>query len=182
MNHGKRYEYYVCSGRSSGRTQKRCDCWSVNAEKLKKFIFGEIQRRVSDKEFETALRAYLIGRIGQLLRGDVLDTHKIDRDISAIEPKKRRILDTIADGLVERGDPTVADKLAELNEQALLLHARRREVLKVLGVRLAPDEIAARLIERVRDVASLLESQSIEDQRRVLMAFCQRIVADAEAR
>ena len=41
---------------------------------------------------------------------------------------------------------------------------------------------AARLIEQVRNVASLLDSQSIEDQRRVLMAFCQRIVADAEAR
>ena len=31
-------------------------------------------------------------------------------------------------------------------------------------------------------MASLPESQSIEDQRRVLIAFCKRIVADAESR
>ena len=128
------------------------------------------------------LRAYFIGRIGQLLRGEILDTRQIDKELAELEDKKRRILDSIADGLVERGDPTVADKLAELNEQALLLNSRQQEILKVLGVNLDPDEIAARLIEKVRDVASLLDSRSIEDQRRVLMAFCHKIVADAESK
>jgi hypothetical protein len=54
--------------------------------------------------------------------------------------------------------------------------------LAAAGIPYRTDEIAARLIERVRDVASLLDSRSIEDQRRVLMSFCHGIVADAETK
>jgi hypothetical protein len=84
----------------------------VNVEKLKKFIFGEIQRRVSTKEFRTALRAYLVGRLGQLLRSEVLDTRMVDRDIALAEQKKRRLIDSIAEGLLDRHDPVVARTLA----------------------------------------------------------------------
>ncbi len=45
-----------------------------------------------------------------------------------------------------------------------------------------PDEIAVRLIERVRDLTAFLESQDLEAQRKALFAFCKRIVADAKTR
>ena len=134
---------------------------------------------MSTEEFEVALRAYLVGRLGQLIRSEVFDTRQLDREIQEVEQKKRRVIDSISDGLLSRDDPTVATKMAELDSQLLLLNSRRQEILKVLGVNLDPDEIAARLIEQVRDVASLLDSRSIEDQRRVLMAFYKKIVADA---
>jgi len=179
---GKRYEYYECSGRGAGRTKKRCDCWSVNAEKLKRFIFGEIERRVSTKEFEVALRSYLVGRLGQLIRREVFDTRQLDREIQETERKKRRIIDSIADGLLKGDDPIVADKVAELDDQMLVMTTRKQEILKVTGVNITPDEIAARLIERVRDLTGFLGSQDLEAQRKALFAFCKRIVADADTR
>ena len=76
----------------------------------------------------------------------------------------------------------MATKMAELDDQMLLLTTRKQELLKVTGVNINPDEIAARLIERVRDVTAFLESQDVEAQRKALFAFCKRIVADAGAR
>ncbi len=96
------YLYYECSGRTEGRTKDRCDSWSVNADKLKDFIFGEIQERVSTEEFQIALKAYLMGRLGQIIHSNVFDTRSLDREIAEFERKKRRLLDTISDGLVER--------------------------------------------------------------------------------
>ncbi|HPF39857.1 MAG TPA: recombinase family protein [Phycisphaerae bacterium] len=179
---GKRYEYYECSGRDSGRTKRRCDCWSLNSDKLKNFIFGEIDRRVSTEEFQVALRAYLVGRLGQLIRSEVFDTRQLDREIQEVETKKRRVIDSIADGVLSPDDSTVASKLAELDDQMLLLTTRKQEILKVTGVNIDPDEIALRLIERVRNLTAFLESQDVEAQRKALFAFCKRIVADAETR
>jgi hypothetical protein len=164
---GRRYEYYQCSGRTSGRTKQKCDCWSVNAAKLQKFIFGEIQRKVTTKEFQIALRAYLVGRLGQLIRSEVFDTRQIDREIQEVERKKRRIIDSIADGLLTRTDTTVAIKMAELDEKMLMLTTRKREILRVTGVSIDPDEIAVQLIERVHDLTGFLESQDVEKQGHV---------------
>lgn len=99
---GRTYVYYECSGRSSGRTNRRCDTWSVNAEKLKDYSVGEIQQRLTSEEFESHLRAYLVGRIGQLIRGDLFDTRRLDHEIGELEAKKRRLIDSIADGLLAR--------------------------------------------------------------------------------
>jgi len=151
----------------------------VNVEKLKKFIFGEIQRRVSTEEFRAALRAYLVGRLGQLLRSEVLDTRMIDRDIAQAEQRKRRLIDSIAEGLLDRHDPVVARKLAEIDDELLILATRREEIIRVVGCDLDADAIAARLLERVNDLAGFLESQDVETQRTALFAFCRRIVADA---
>ncbi|MBP7746966.1 MAG: hypothetical protein KA383_12625 [Phycisphaerae bacterium] len=151
----------------------------MNVEKLKKFIFGEIQRRVSTEEFRAALRAYLVGRLGQLLRSEVLDTRMIDRDIAQAEQRKRRLIDSIAEGLLDRHDPVVARKLAEIDDELLILATRREEIIRVVGCDLDADAIAARLLERVNDLAGFLESQDVETQRTALFAFCRRIVADA---
>ena len=179
---GKRYDYYMCAGRSMGRTKDRCDCWCLRPDKLQDFIFGEIKRRVSTEEFEIALRAYLVGRLGQLIRSEVFDTRQLDREIQEVEQKKRRVIDSIADGLLNREDPTVATKVAELDDQLLLLTTRKQEILKVTGVNIDPDEIAVRLLERVRDLTAFLDGQDVEAQRKALFAFCRRIVADAETR
>ena len=137
---------------------------------------------MTTKEFQIALRAYLVGRLGQLIRSEVFDTRQIDREIQEVERKKRRIIDSIADGLLTRTDTTVAIKMAELDEKMLMLTTRKREILRVTGVTIDPDEIAAQLIERVRDLTGFLESLDVEKQRRALFAFCKRIVADAEAK
>lgn len=178
----KEYAYYECSGPTSGRSTDRCDCWSVNAQKLKDFIFGHIQRAITEPEFEIALKAYLVGRLGQLIRGDVMDTRQIDKDIQTAHEKKGRIIDSIADGLLDRRDPTVAEKLRAIDDELLMLSARRQEILRLAGGTLDPDVIAGQIIEQVRDVRVFLESQAVEDQRKVLFAFCKRIVADAERR
>ena len=178
----KEYQYYECSGPGSGRSDSRCDSWSVNADKLKDFIFGHIQRAITEPEFETALKAYLVGRLGQLIRGDVLDTKQIDKDIQTVQEKKGRIVDAIGDGLLDRRDPTVAERLRAIDDELLMLTTRRQEVLRLAGGTLDPDAIAAQIIEQVRDVRAFLGSQAVEEQRRVLFAFCKRIVADAERR
>jgi hypothetical protein len=54
--------------------------------------------------------------------------------------------------------------------------------VKLPGGSLDPDVIAAQLIERVRDLAGLLESQDLAGQRKVLFALCARIVADSANR
>jgi len=128
------------------------------------------------------LRAYLVCRLGQLIRSEVFDTRQLDREIQEVEQRRRRVIDLIADGLLTRDDPTVATKVAELDDQLLLLTTRKQEILKVTGVNIDPDEIAVRLLERVRDLTAFLESQDVEAQRKVLFAFCKRIVADAETR
>jgi len=81
-----------------------------------------------------------------------------------------------------RDDPTVAAKMAELDDQMLLLTTRKQEILKVTGVNLDPDEIAIRLIERVRDLTAFLTSQDVQARRKALFASCKRIVADANVR
>ncbi|MCH7591810.1 MAG: recombinase family protein [Planctomycetes bacterium] len=179
---GRTYLYYECSGRTAGRTKDRCDSWSVNADKLRDFIFGEIQERVSTEEFQIALRAYLVGRLGQIIRSNVFDTRPLDREIAEFEGKKRRLFDAISDGLVERDDPQMAEKLGEINDRLLLLAARRREAERLMAAELNPDVIASQLIDRVRDLTVFLGSQDVEDQRKALFAFCKRIVADAGAR
>ena len=179
---GRTYLYYECSGRTVGRTKDRCDSWSVNADKLKEYIFGEIQERVSTEEFQIALKAYLVGRLGQIIRSNVFDIKPLQKEITEFETKKRRLLDAISDGLVERDDPVMAEKLGELNDRLLLLTTQRREAEKLMHAELNPDVIAAQLIERVRDLTAFLGSQDVEDQRKALFAFCKRIVADAEAR
>lgn len=169
-------------GRGQGRTDARCDSWCVNVEKLKEFVFGEIQRRVSIDEFRTALRAYLVGRLGQLLRSEVLDTRMIDRDIALARQKKRRLIDGIVEGVLDRHGPVVAQKLAEIDDELLVLATRREEIVRVVGCDLDADAIGARLLERVNDLAGFLESQDVETQRTALFAFCRRIVADAQRR
>ncbi|MCH7597401.1 MAG: recombinase family protein [Planctomycetes bacterium] len=148
---GRTYLYYECSGRTVGRTKDRCDSWSVNADKLKEFIFGEIQERVSTEEFQIALKAYLVGRLGQIIRSNIFDIKPLQKEITEFESKKRRLLDAISDGLVERDDPVMAEKLGELNDRLLLLTTQRREAEKLMHAELNPDVIAAQLIERVRD-------------------------------
>ncbi len=179
---GREYDYYECSGPRSGRSNERCDRWSVNAEKLKRFIFGHIQRAVTALEFEAALKGYLVGRLGQLIRNDVMDTRHLGGDISAAEQKKGRLVGSIADRLLDPHDPTVAQKLREIDDELLMLTTRKQEVLKLAGGSLDPDLIAVQLIERVRDLAGLLESQDLDDQRKALFAFCKRIVADSANR
>jgi len=93
--------------------------------------------------------------------------------------KKSRIIDSIADGMVPRGDPTITAKLREIDDQILLLTARLEEIEGVRRTQLDPDLIATRLVERVRNLAGFLESHRVEDQRKALFAFCKRIVADA---
>ena len=154
----------------------------MNVEKLKEFVFGEIQRRVSIDEFRTALRAYLVGRLGQLLRSEVLDTRMIDRDIALARQKKRRLIDGIVEGVLDRHGPVVAQKLAEFDDELLVLATRREEIVRVVGCDLDADAIGARLLERVNDLAGFLESQDVETQRTALFAFCRRIVADAQRR
>jgi len=179
---GRTYYYYECCGRGQGRTDARCDSWCINVEKLKKFIFGEIQRRVSTDEFRTALRAYLVGRLGQLLRSEVLDTRRIDRDIALAQQKKRRLIDGIAEGVLDRHDQLVVQKLAEIDDELLVLTTQREEIVRVVGSDLDADAIAATLLERVNDLAGFLESQDVETQRKALFAFCRRIMADAQRR
>ena len=123
----------------------------MNAEKLKEFIFGEIQDRVSTEEFQIALKAYLVGRRGQIIRSNVFDIKPLQKEITEFESKKRRLLDAISDGLVERDDPLMAEKLGQINDRLLLLTARRREAEELMGRELNPDVIAAQLIERVRE-------------------------------
>ena len=77
----------------------------MNVYRLKDFMFGEIQERVSTEEFRIALKAYLVGRLGQIIRSNIFDTKPLDREIAEFERKKRRLLDTIADGLVSAKTP-----------------------------------------------------------------------------
>ena len=178
----KLYTYYQCSGRTSGRTQEKCDCWSVNVDKLKEYLFGEIQTRVSAPEFESHLRAYLIGRIGQRIRGDLADTKQLDRQIAALRQKKARILDSIADGLYERGDPALRRKIKEIENDLAVAETRKQEVCRAVGGDLDPDAIAARLVSRVANLAEMLESLDVEEQRSALFAFAPRMTADAKTR
>ena len=123
-----------------------------------------------------------MGRLGQIIRSNIFDTKPLDREIAEFERKKRRLLDAISGGLVERDDPVMAEKLGEINDRLLLLIAQRREAEKLMHAELNPDVIAAQLIERVRGLTAFLESRNVEDQRKALFAFCKRIVADAETR
>lgn len=179
---GKTYKYYECSGRTDGKTMERCDKWCIDADKLKNFIFGEIRSRVTDKDFQTALHAYLVGRLGQLLRADVLDTKSIDRDIRQQEQKKGRLLDSIADGLVSSNDGVLQSKFAEIEDRLHILNARKRDIEATVGSNPNADSIACQLLERVENLTELMDSISVEDQRRVLFAFCKKIVADADQR
>jgi len=179
---GKTYYYYECSGRSSGRTDQKCDGWSVNAGRLKAYIFGEIQDRVSGADFESHLRAYLIGRIGQLIRSDLMDTGHIDQQIAELEEKKARLVESVVDGVFDRGDPAVSRKSREIDEELCVATTRRQEILGVAGIHLDPDAIAASLVSRVHDLTAMLDSLEVEDQRSALSGFCNRIVADAQTR
>jgi site-specific DNA recombinase len=179
---GKTYCYYECSGRMSGRTEQKCDGWCVNADRLKAYIFGQIQDRVMYSGFESQLRAYLVGRIGQLIRSDIMDTAHIDREIAALEEKKDRLVDGVAEGMFDRKDSTVSRKFRELDEELVVATTRKQEIVAMVGTDFDPDAIAASLVDRMHDLAGMLESLEIEDQRSALFSFCKRIVADAETR
>ncbi len=160
----------------------RCDSWSINADTLKRFVFGEIRRHVTTEEFQLALKSYLVGRLGQMLRGEVLDTSSIDRQIRTQERRKERLLETVADGLIGRDDPVLRKKLTEIGDRLAVLHARKRDIEHIVGINPDPDAIAEQLLERVRNLTELMDSASVEDQRRVLFSFCKRLTADADAR
>ena len=123
-----------------------------------------------------------MGRLGQLLRSEVLDTRRIDRDIALAQQKKRRLIDGIAEGVLDRHDQLVVQKLAEIDDELLVLTTQREEIVRVVGSDLDADAIAATLLERVNDLAGFLESQDVETQRKALFAFCRRIMADAQRR
>lgn len=74
----------------------------------------------------------------------------------------------------------MVQKLAEIDDEPLVLATQREEIVRVVGSDL--DAIAATLLERVNDLAGFLESQDVETQRKALFAFCRRIVADAQRR
>ncbi len=131
---------------------------------------------------QSSVIGYLVGRLGQLLRGTVLDTRDLDRQILEVEKKKGRMIDGIAEGLLDRTDPQVAAKLQEIQGELLKLNTQKREIEKLAGGQLNPDVIAVQLIERVKDLTGYLESQDVEEQRKALFGFCKRIVADAQAR
>jgi hypothetical protein len=73
----------------------------------------------------------------------------------------------------------VVQKFAEIDDELLVLATQREEIVRVVGSDLDADAIAARLLERVNDLAGFLESQDVEAQRKALFAFWRRIVADA---
>lgn len=117
-----------------------------------------------------------------MIRRDVLDTRQLDKDIATAEKKKRNLIDNIAEGLLDRHAPTVAQKLQGIDDELLLLTTREQEVLKVAGGSLDPDAIAVQLIERVRDLAGFLESEGVKKQRDALLAFCKSITTDSASR
>lgn len=57
------------------------------------------------------------------LRGTVLETRDMDRRADELTKQKARIIDSIADGLIPRGDPAIANKIREINDELLLLSA-----------------------------------------------------------
>ena len=123
-----------------------------------------------------------MGRLGQLLRSEVLDTRQIDRDIALAQQKKRRLIDGIAEGVLDRHDLLVTQKLAEIDDELLVLATRRDEIVRVVGSDLDADAIAAKLLERVNDLADFLDTPDVETQRTALFAFCRKITADAQRR
>ena len=76
----------------------------------------------------------------------------------------------------------MVQKLAEIDDELLVLTTQREEIVRVVGSDLDADAIAATLLERVNDLAGFLESQDVETQRKALFAFCRRIMADAQRR
>jgi hypothetical protein len=52
----------------------------------------------------------------------------------------------------------------------------------VLGSELDPDAIAAQMLERVRDLASFLDSEDVNDQPMALFPFYEQTVANAATR
>ena len=117
-----------------------------------------------------------------LIRSDLLDTTHIDKEIAALEEKKARLVDGVADGMFDRGDPAVSRKFREIDEELCVATTRKQEILAVTGTDLDPDSIAAGLVSRVHDLTAMLESLDIEDQRSTVFGFCKRIVADVETR
>ncbi len=111
-----------------------------------------------------------------------MDTAHIDKEIATLEEKKARLIESVVDGVFDRGDPAVSRKSREIGEKLCVATTRRQEILGVAGTHLDPDAIAADLVSRVHDLTAMLDSLEVEDQRAALSGFCKRIVADAETR
>ena len=79
-------------------------------------------------------------------------------------------------------DPTVDERLRELDDRLFVLTAKKQEILKVTGVNIDLDEIAVLLLEPVRGLTAFLDSQDVKAQRKALFAFCIRIVADSRTK
>jgi len=92
------------------------------------------------------------------------------------------LIDGIAEGVLERHDPLVIHKLAEIDDELLVLATRREEIVRVVGSDLDADAIAAGLLERVNDLAGFLDTPDVEIQRTALFAFCKKFTADAKRR
>lgn len=61
--------------------------------------------------------------------------------------------------MLNRHDPLVVQKLAEIDDELLVLTTQRDEIVRVDGSDLDADAIATTLLERVNVLAGFLESQ-----------------------
>lgn len=112
INSGKStYRYYKCERRTQNKDL--CRCTPIREEKLDKIVVDALLQRILQPDRLILLLTAVLGRSGAAELRRKADLDRVRRERAAAEGKLRRLLDMVAEGLMDTKDPIMAERLAE---------------------------------------------------------------------